>query len=113
MSRKGYQAEYHCKKENESKYGVGNCIKVAIGGSSDYIILDKGELIKFIEVKQTVKKGYYPNKREKNQISRIIDLGKQHNADVELWVYFIKKHRRKLSIIHKRILFSRSVEDIK
>jgi len=88
--RKGYSSEYRCKKENEKKFGIGNCIKVAIGGSSDFLIISCGELVKFIEVKETKKDKYYPHPKEKLQFEEIIKLGKQHNVPVELWIYFKK-----------------------
>lgn len=99
MVRKGYDAEYRCKKENERIYGKGNCIKVAIGGSSDFIIVSCGELIKFIEVKETKKNKYYPLPKEKNQIKEVIKLAKQHKVPAELWIYF-KKGKGKQIIKH-------------
>ena len=94
MARQGYQAEYKCKKENEERYGVGNCIKVAIGGSSDYMIAYKGRIIKFIEVKETKKDTYYPSDRERKQFAILVSMGKHHHVPVELWVYFKRKKGR-------------------
>lgn len=94
MSRQGYYAEYKCKKENEEEYGVGNCIKVAIGGSSDYLIAYKGKIIKFIEVKETKKDVYYPSNRERKQFAMLVSIGKHHCVPVELWVYFKRKKGR-------------------
>ena len=94
MTRQGYQAEYKCKKENEELYGVGNCIKVAIGGSSDYLIAYKGKIIKFIEVKETKKDTYYPSDRERKQFALLVSIGKHHHVPVELWVYFKRKKGR-------------------
>lgn len=106
MTRKGYGSELKCKHENEKIYGVGNCIKVAIGGSSDFIIAHKGRLIKFIEVKETVKKVYYPSKRERLQFQQLVNLGKHHNIPVELWIYF-KRGRGKPSIKHVRYIYEK------
>jgi hypothetical protein len=106
MSRQGYYAEYKCKKENEETYGVGNCIKVAIGGSSDYLIAYKGRLIKFIEVKETKKDTYYPSDRERQQFAKLVSLGKHHNIPVELWVYFKRKKGRP-SIKHVRHIYGK------
>lgn len=106
MSRQGYNAEYKCKKENEILYGIGNCIKVAIGGSSDYLIVYKGKIIKFIEVKETKKDTYYPNDREKKQFAKLVDLGKHHQVPVELWVYFKRKKGRP-AIKHIRHIYGK------
>lgn len=95
MVRKGYSGEYACKKENEKLFGKGNCIKVAIGGSSDFIIISCRELVKIIEVKETKKNKYYPSQKEKHQFKEIIKLGKQHCVPVELWVYYKKGRGRK------------------
>lgn len=92
--RKGYSAEYSFKKESEKKYGVGNAIKVAIGGSSDFIIIYKGRLYKFVEIKETKKPKYYPSPKEKLQFNEIVRLAKQHNVKAELHIYY-KKGRGK------------------
>ncbi len=104
MTRLGYDAEYRCKKENEKRFGKGNCIKIAIGGSSDFLIVSCGEIVKFIEVKETKKNKYYPNSREKLQFEEIKRLGKQHQVPVELWVYF-KKGKGKPIIKHIQTLY--------
>jgi hypothetical protein len=112
--RKGYSAEYKCKKENEEEYGVGNCIKIAIGGSSDYMIAFQGRIIKFIEVKETKKDVYYPSDRERKQFAELVRLGKHHRVPVELWVYF-KRGRGKPSIKHVRRIYdntAKNTEDI-
>ena len=88
--RKGYSSELRCKKENEKLFGIGNCIKVAIGGSSDFLIVSCGEIVKFIEVKETKKNKYYPLLRERKQFEEIKRLGKQHKVPVELWIYYKK-----------------------
>jgi len=106
MTRQGYQAEYKCKKENEEEYGIGNCIKVAIGGSSDYMIAYKGKIVKFIEVKETKKDTYYPSDREKKQFSELIRMGKHHQIPVELWVYFKRKPGRP-AIKHVRHIYGK------
>lgn len=106
MSRQGYYAEYQCKKESEEKYGVGNCIKVAIGGSSDYMIAYRGKIIKFIEVKETKKDTYYPSDRERKQFIKLVSLGKHHQVPVELWVYFKRKKGRP-AIKHVRHIYGK------
>lgn len=104
MVRKGYSAEYKCKLENEEKYGVGNCIKVAIGGSSDFLIAFHGKIVKFIEVKETKKERYYPSPREKNQFTKLVQLGRHHRVPVELWIYF-KRGKGKPTIKHVRRIY--------
>jgi len=106
MARRGYASELRCKKENENIYGIGNCIKVAIGGSSDFIIAHKGRLIKFIEVKETTKKVYYPSKRERLQFQRLVNLGRHHDIPVELWIYF-KLGKGKPAIKHVRYIYEK------
>lgn len=95
MSRKGYDAEYKTKKELEQTYGKGNVIKVAIGGSSDYIVICCGELLKICEVKTTKKKKYYPTKREEAQIKEITRLAQQHHVPCELYIYYTKGKGKK------------------
>ncbi len=96
MARRGYDAEYRCKKENEKIFGIGNCLKIAIGGSSDFLIVSCGEIVSFIEVKETKKNKYYPNAREKLQFEEIKKLGRQHQVKVELWIYYKKGKGKKL-----------------
>lgn len=107
MVRKGYSAEYKCKLENEETYGKGNCIKVAIGGSSDFLIAFKGKLIKFIEVKETKKERYYPSPRERKQFASLVRLGKHHQIPVELWIYF-KQGRGKPTVKHVRRIYEQT-----
>jgi len=104
MVRQGYGAEYKCKKENEEKYGVGNCIKVAIGGSSDFMIAYRGRIVKFIEVKETKKDVYYPKPRERKQFAELVRIGKHHQVPVELWIYF-KRGKGKPAIKHVRRIY--------
>ena len=49
MTRKGYSAEYKCKKELMKQYGPRNVFKIAIGGAMDYFVVSKGKLIKTID----------------------------------------------------------------
>lgn len=106
MSRQGYQAEYKCKKENAEIYGQLNVIKVAIGGSSDYMIAYRGRIIKFIEVKETKSDVYYPKLRERKQFAMLVSIGKHHQVPVELWVYFKRKKGRP-AIKHVRHIYGK------
>ena len=99
MTRQGYSAEYRCKKENAEIYGKISVIKVAIGGSSDYLIAHRGKLIKFIEVKETKKSVYYPSLRERNQFKELVRMGRHHRIPVEIWIYF-KRGKGRPSIKH-------------
>lgn len=89
--RRGYKGEKKAKDELENEWGAGNCIKVAIGGAEDYIVVSGGELIKVIEVKEihitSKKKKWYPSQREKEQMERIIKFSKQHFISAEIWIY--------------------------
>lgn len=92
MTKKGYFSELKAKKELQKTYGKYNVIKVAIGQfGGDFLIVSKGELIKIIEVKETHKKKYYFNPREKIQIKRIKEFAKEQGVRAELWVYTIFK----------------------
>lgn len=89
--RKGYYAELLCKKKLQEQYGKENVIKVAICGALDYIVLKNGKIVKFVEVKNTHEKKYYPTKKEKLQFKRIKLLAKEHNVPFELWIKFQRK----------------------
>ncbi len=88
MPRKGYRAEWLAKKELVAKYGKENVIKMAIGQTSDFIVLkpNSGRIEKIVEVKSTVKPKWYPKPREKDQMERLIALAKEHNIQLELWI---------------------------
>jgi len=54
--RKGYGDEYRTKQMLVEQYGKDNVIKVAIGSfGADFLILNKGKLLKVVEVKGTRK----------------------------------------------------------
>ena len=96
--RKGYRAEYQAKKELIQKYGEKNVLKVAIGGTVDFLVLSpkKNRIEKIVEVKECHKKKYYPAPREKIQFERLKEIGLKHSIKAELWIKhprndFIKK----------------------
>jgi peptide subunit release factor 1 (eRF1) len=99
--RKGYRAEYQAKKELIQRYGCENVLKVAIGGAVDFLVLSptKNKVEKIVEVKECHKNKYYPNPREKIQFDRLIELGKNHSVETELWI----KHPRN-EFIKKRLI---------
>ena len=88
MARKGYRAEWLAKKKLIEEYGEKNVIKMAIGQASDFLVLEpgSGRIGKIVEVKSTVKEKWYPKPREKEQIQRLLDLAKEHNIRLELWI---------------------------
>lgn len=93
MTRLGYRAEYLAKNELIEKYGKENVLKIAIGGSVDFLVLspNKNKIEKIVEVKNTKKKKYYPKEREIEQLEILKELGKEHNIPIELWIKFPRK----------------------
>jgi len=106
--RKGYEGEYRAKKELMEEFNRNEVIKVAIGSfGADYLVASCGEILKIIEVKTIHnKKKWYPSKREKEQIKRIIEFAKQHKINAYLWIY--KCYGKGKSIIkEEKILFEK------
>ena len=67
--RKGYGDEYRTKQLLVQRYGEDNVVKVAIGSfGADFLVLEKGRVVKVVEVKGTRKKAWYPSPREKEQL---------------------------------------------
>ena len=95
--RRGYKAEYLCKKKLIEEFGKDNVIKVAIGGATDFLVLKPGSsrIEKIVEVKQTRKKRWYPSDHDVKQFEIIKKLSKDHKIKVEYWV----KVRRKWEIL--------------
>jgi hypothetical protein len=93
MAKKGYDAEYMCKQELSNEFGEHNVIKSAIGQAMDFVVLQKGRLIKLIEVKQCHLKKFYPKEREVVQFNRIKDMALEHGCSFELWIRFPKKRK--------------------
>lgn len=100
MVRKGYRGEMIVKQWLQERYGEHNCIKVAIGGAVDYIVLKQNmdKIVMLVEVKSTHKKKYYMS-RNKDQWARATALAKEHHIPLYL---FIKKPNEPLDI--KRIV---------
>ena len=99
MTRKGYSQEYQVRKMLEDAYGKGNVIKTASSQNiPDYIIF--GHYLAF-EVKSTVKKRLYLDKREIKQWHEIAKWADSTEAQV----FYIVVYRRKPSnIIEKYTL---------
>lgn len=91
--RKGYRSEYLARQKLISAYGQQNVLKIAIGGSADFLILKPNEnkVEKIVEVKQTAKNKYYPRENEKEQIELIKRLAVEHKIPVEMWIKYKKR----------------------
>ena len=91
--RKGYLAEYQCKKKLIEEFGKENVIKVAIGGSTDFLVLEPGSrrIAKIVEVKQTKKNRWYPTDHDIQQFEMIKKLSKDHGIPVEYWIKIKRK----------------------
>ncbi len=97
--RKGYRAEYLVKQKLKEMYGEQNVLKIAIGGSADFLVLSPNEnkIEKIVEVKQTAKNKYYPRENEKVQLELIKKLAIEHNVPVEIWIKF--KNRKDFEVV--------------
>ena len=97
--RKGYTDEYRTKQMLVEQYGENNIVKVAIGSfGADYLILNRGKLVKVVEVKGTRKKTWHPLPREKEQLQRIHYFSQIHECGVEVWVWTKNGGKKELSI---------------
>jgi len=97
--RKGYGDEYRTKQMLVEQYGKDNVIKVAIGSfGADFLILNKGKLVKVVEVKGTRKNAWYPLPREKEQLQRIYHFSQTHNCRAEVWIWTKNRGKKELSI---------------
>ena len=81
-------AEYLCKKELVKAYGKENVFKVAIGGATDFFVLEPGKrkILKIVEVKNTKKSKWYPSEHDIKQLEAIYKIHKEHNIPVEYWI---------------------------
>jgi len=86
--RRGYLAEYYCKKKLIETYGKENVVKVAIGGATDFLVLKPGskEIEKIVEVKNTKKNKWYPNEHDIKQFETIKKISIDHGIKVEYWI---------------------------
>lgn len=89
MSRKGYQAEYECKKKLIEEFGFLNVFKNAISNQgADYLVVMEGRLVKCVEVKECHGKKYYPLPDEKEQLKRILTFCEEHKIIGEVWIKY-------------------------
>ena len=74
-------------------------MKVAIGSfGADFLVLEKGRVVKVVEVKGTRKKAWYPSPREKEQLRRILRFSQTHNCKAELWIWALNGGRKRLRV---------------
>ena len=97
--RKGYGDEYRTKQMLAEQYGENNVVKVAIGSfGADFLILNRGKLVKVVEVKGTRKNAWHPLPREKGQLQRIHHFSQIHGCEAEVWVWTKNGGKKELSI---------------
>jgi len=97
--RKGYGDEYRTKQLLVQQYGEGNVVKVAIGSfGADFFVLEKGRVVKVVEVKGTRKKAWYPSPREKEQLQRILRFSQMHGCKAELWIWTVNGGKKRLRV---------------
>ena len=97
--RRGYSDEYRTKQLLVQQYGKDNVVKVAIGSfGADFLVLEKGRVVKVVEVKGTRKKAWYPSPREKEQLQRILHFSQTHNCKAELWIWTLSGGRKELRV---------------
>jgi len=97
--RKGYGDEYRTKQLLVQQYGENNVVKVAIGSfGADFLVLEKGRVVKVVEVKGTRKKTWHPSQREKEQLRRILRFSQTHNCKAELWIWTLDGRKKRLRV---------------
>ena len=97
--RRGYGDEYRTKQILVEQYGKDNVIKVAIGSfGADFLILNKGKLVKVVEVKGTRKSVWHPSQREREQLRRIYHFSQIHECEAEVWIWTKNRGKKELSI---------------
>lgn len=84
MSRKGYYSEYKIMQMLKKEYPNCDIMRNPI---ADFMIIDKGRIIKIIEVKSMhYDTKFYPTIREKRQLKKIKEFSIKHNIDSEIWL---------------------------
>lgn len=91
--KKGYKAEYEIKKKLEKEFSPKNVLKAAIGGATDFLVLEpkKRRILKLIEVKTTKKNSWYPSKHDLKQFKILKAIQKEHKISVEYWIKINRK----------------------
>jgi len=99
MTRKGYVGEYRIKNLLAQQYPEADIVKVAISQQgADFIVIEKGRLVKVVEVKETTAKKYYPHPKEKEQIERIKEFARRHGIPAELVVVYRRGRVRRVEV---------------
>jgi len=96
--RRGYKSEYRVKLMLAEKYGELGVLKVAVGGSADFIAIKDGKIDAVIEVKETVKDKYTPTRREKKQFEEIRKFAAFHSIPAQLWIVYRRGTGKKVDI---------------
>jgi len=97
--RRGYGDEYRTKQMLVEQYGENNVVKVAIGSfGADFLILNRGKLVKVVEVKGTRKNAWHPSQREKEQLQRIHYFSQIHGCEAEVWMWTKNGGKKELRI---------------
>ena len=97
--RKGYSDEYRTKQMLVEQYGENNIVKVAIGSfGADFLILEKGRVVKVVEVKGTRKNAWHPSPREKEQLRRILHFSQNHKCGAEVWIWTKNGGKKELCV---------------
>ena len=82
------------------RYGKDNVIKVAIGSfGADFLILQKGRLVKIVEVKGTRKNAWHPSQREREQLWRIRNFSQIHECEAEVWIWTKNGNKKELRVV--------------
>jgi Holliday junction resolvase len=86
--KRGYKAEYEVRKKLSKEYLPQNIVKVAIGGATDFLVLEpKGsKVLKIVEVKTTKKNQWYPGEHDIKQFKAIEKFSKNHQIPIEYWI---------------------------
>ncbi|MEM5866333.1 MAG: hypothetical protein QXG39_00235 [Candidatus Aenigmatarchaeota archaeon] len=94
--RRGYSFEYWVKQQLIKQYGKDSVIKLPFWEfKGDFLVINGDRILKVVECKKHKSK-FYPTKKEKEQILKIIEFCKNHNVLGEFWV----KEGRKLTILN-------------
>lgn len=85
--KKGYKAEWEAKNNLFKKYPKDAVLKVAIGGTVDFLILGKNRSVeKIVEVKKTNKKKWYPTEHDIKQYEISKKIQKKFKIPIEYWL---------------------------
>jgi len=98
--RKGYYSEYKINQMLKKKYPDCDIMRNPI---ADFMIIQKGKIIKIIEVKSIHQNKFYPTPREKRQFKKIKDFSIKHNIDSFILLHKISNPNIKKIWIYKKV----------